>query len=42
MLQGMKSQHAMGRGFLDAIDSDNAAFLLQMIVIERMGRQHRP
>ena len=38
MLQGMQAQHAMGRGLLDAIDSDNATLLLQMIVIERMGR----
>jgi hypothetical protein len=41
VLQGMEAQNGAGGGFFDTKDADNAALLLQFVVIEGIGREHR-
>ena len=37
MLQGMQAEHGAGRGLVDAEDAENAALLLQLVVVEGVG-----
>jgi hypothetical protein len=37
----VKSQNGAGGSFVDTKNADNAALLLQFVVIEGIGREHR-
>jgi hypothetical protein len=41
MLQGMEAEDGTRGGFFDTKYADNAALLLQFVVIEGIGREHR-
>jgi hypothetical protein len=40
MLKGVQAERHMGRRFGVAEDAEDAAFLAQVIVVERVGGQH--
>jgi hypothetical protein len=41
MLERMKAERDEARRMIGAPDAEHAAFLTQLVVIERIGRQHR-
>jgi hypothetical protein len=41
VLQSVEAQNGAGGGFFDTENADNAALLLQFVVIEGMRRDHR-
>ena len=41
MLQGMQAEHGVRRRLVDAADAEDAALLAQMVVIQRVGAEHR-
>ena len=40
VLQGVKPKRDEARGVVGAPDSENTAFLAQLVVVERIGGQH--
>src|SRR3546814_16441765 len=42
MLEGMQPERRHGGGRLCAPDTEYAAFLAELVIVERMGSQHRP